>query len=208
MDRVTGILPIEMTSHVFELYVDTSHVSKHPVGKAHEIHTVPRNVALRLGAMCRRWREIAWSLPTLCTTLVIDLFCEGRAHGPHLALEWLERIAGRALTIQFPPMDNMLHTATNEQPPEVIELINRFAAQWKVLDLAGLPCFLLLEVDDLRYTDADTPSLLTHVCVDRRVTGPDVQRTLRLVLRKSRRKHRPTHLLFLSPCLPISLNVE
>ncbi|KAF5309508.1 hypothetical protein D9619_012344 [Psilocybe cf. subviscida] len=135
VDRVTGILPTEVTSLIFELYVDNSQVSQQSARKPHGIHTVPCNIPLRLGAVCRRWGEIAWSLPVLWTTLVINLFCEGRVHGPYLILEWLERTAGRALTIQFQPTDNMLHTATNEQAPKVIELINRFAAPWKVLDL-------------------------------------------------------------------------
>ena len=91
---------------------------------------------LSLGAVCSYWRAIAWSIPSLWSSLVVRVTS---SNDPHIiagvAQEWLARSGQLPLTIRI--------LAYNNKPVSALSnIINRYSTRWSHLDLCMPPnCF-------------------------------------------------------------------
>jgi len=133
--------PPEIGSHIFRLYLPTPLI--------YPIFDYPSNGqeeflwALRLGAVCRKWRELAWATPNLWETLSITVMPStlrilGKSW-PGLISEWLGRSGVLPLTIIFrrdgfsrnDEEEEEFDNATNR----IIEVINLHSSRWRHLSL-------------------------------------------------------------------------
>ena len=85
---------------------------------------------LYLGAICSYWRDIAWSTPSLWSSLVV---CDPSDCDSHLvtgiAREWLARSGRLPLSIYI------LSTFDNKTVSALIDVINHYSPRWSELDL-------------------------------------------------------------------------
>jgi hypothetical protein len=144
-------LPLEIGSHIFRLCLPTLDFEDVQLWK--EAATFTR--VLRLGAVCRKWRELAWATPDLWDTLYLRI-SPSMKHSlaeslPGLLREWLDRSGTHPLTFFFhyvrrfeesddsSSYDEISHEATvfsSESAAElVIEVINLHSGRWRNLHL-------------------------------------------------------------------------
>jgi hypothetical protein len=85
----------------------------------------PKCSPLYLGAVCQKWRQLAWTTPDLWTSLLIG--CRGKYNNdlPQLVNEWLERSASLPLTIMLKDRTEWLYAHD-----EVINILNKHSARW------------------------------------------------------------------------------
>ena len=85
---------------------------------------------LSLGAICNYWRDIAWSTPSLWSSLMI---CDPSKYNMHIATgivqEWLARSGGLPLSIRI------ISTFCNNTVQALVDIINQHSTRWSVLDL-------------------------------------------------------------------------
>ncbi|KAF5309509.1 hypothetical protein D9619_012345 [Psilocybe cf. subviscida] len=183
IDPVTAKLPVEVICRIFELYADLDHVKE-------------QMIAARWEAAGHR----SGPLP-----LVLNLDRRGRSPGSELVHQWLERANGRPLATRFLDIERS-RVRNDSEAFKIIDIINQFSGQWKILDLSGLPYVLLKAINNSQYFDSTTPSQLSHICVsETRFDGFGDPRNS--ILHMSRR-HRPTFLSFLSLGRPIAMNID
>ncbi|PPQ85440.1 hypothetical protein CVT26_012925, partial [Gymnopilus dilepis] len=136
-------LPVEVTSMIFTLYVNPSDDDDD-------------DNPLTLGAVCRRWRQIAWSTPSVWTTLKIDT---SRSFIPcsHSTLikEYLRRSRQLPLSITLcaPFTTSSIPHYYSHSLYSVIEAINQQCNRWHSLDV-NLPCSLLSRFNDAASTSS------------------------------------------------------
>ncbi|KDR77090.1 hypothetical protein GALMADRAFT_428345 [Galerina marginata CBS 339.88] len=83
----------------------------------------------QIGAVCRAWREIAWSTPKLWTTIYI-VFSQGRyATQERLLREWVERAANCPLQIYLSV--SYSSQVQWEPPREIFRMLLKTCHQWK-----------------------------------------------------------------------------
>ncbi|KIM37075.1 hypothetical protein M413DRAFT_31225 [Hebeloma cylindrosporum] len=128
-------IPPEVLANIFQFFVSSDC----------ESHCNP----LFLGAICRRWRAIAWSAPRLWCSIAINV--NRGSHGDEVRLirDWLSRSGQLPLSIRITMNPNY------ELLPEavisaVIEGVNEYADRWRVLDIQVPPSMLPLFHTDLR----------------------------------------------------------
>ena len=152
-------LPAEVTSIIFEFCLPD--FTDHPLSP--DIKE-DRSIPLSLGAICSYWRGIAWSTPSLWSSLVIR---DPSKHNPHIstgiAQEWLARSGGLPLSI------HILSTFNNKTVLALIDIINQYSNRWFNLDLY---------IPDSYY---------------QRFHSSDNQAVIHAPILKSIRFHRPTH---------------
>jgi hypothetical protein len=89
--------PPEIASHIFIQYAPPSALFEKD----------NRGTPLYLGAVCRKWRQLAWATPRLWSSLLVGFRLRGRYNCsnesdlPQLVAEWLERSAILPLTIRL-----------------------------------------------------------------------------------------------------------
>ncbi|KAF8907253.1 hypothetical protein CPB84DRAFT_1768703 [Gymnopilus junonius] len=145
-DPISRQLPPEIASTVFQFYI---HDGSDPLWNEHEESPNP----FVLGAVCRAWREIAWSTPRLWATLSLLFYLPvsgtKMATLVQLAQQWLDRAGQLPLTITF--------RTESGSPIEIramhavlycmIDLIKQYYSRWHrlSLDVDGilLPHFFL-----------------------------------------------------------------
>jgi hypothetical protein len=93
------------------------------------IHYTPHNEnntsnPLYLGAVCHKWRQLAWRTPQLWTALFV------RVYSPQLLAEYLERSASLPLSISLFPSQK---TIDDEIYVEAINILNRHSSRWRIL---------------------------------------------------------------------------
>ena len=133
--------PPEIGSHIFRLCL--------PTPLTHSIFDYPSCTqeaflwALKLGAVCRKWRELAWATPNLWETLSITVIPSTlrtlARSWPGLISEWLGRSGVLPLTITFrrdgfssnDEEEEEFDDATNR----IIEVINSHSSRWRHLSL-------------------------------------------------------------------------
>jgi hypothetical protein len=137
-------LPPEIGSRIFRLSLPTF-----DNGKCLEEILKPwgdRSSAriLRLGAVCRMWRQLAWATPNLWNTLYLfirsgtrDSLAESL---PDLVRDWLERSGSLPLTISFQHHPRSV-SYEDEDTFEaalglVIEILILHSRRWRILNLA------------------------------------------------------------------------
>jgi hypothetical protein len=116
-DRLILRFPPEIASHIFIQYAPPSAL----------FNKGNRSTLLYLGAVCQKWRQLAWATPQLWSSLLVGSIecgrynCSSRSDLPQLISDWLERSASLPLTIRF------------DQVPvyhEVINILNKQSAKW------------------------------------------------------------------------------
>ena len=113
-------LPPDVTSTIFEFCLPDYQLS--PYTK--EDLSIP----LSLGAICTYWRDIAWSTPSLWSSLVVCITRECDSHIV-MAQEWLTRSGQLPLSIHiFSETDNTTLAA-------LADIINQCSFRWSNLDL-------------------------------------------------------------------------
>ena len=110
-DHLLHKFPPEIISLIFIRYAPPS---------AHR-EKKKRSTPLRLGAVCRKWRQLAWATPQLWSSLVVQVTDPGE-DAPRLITEWLERSASLPLTIRYD------HSYVEQA--EVTNILNKHSAWW------------------------------------------------------------------------------
>ena len=100
-------------------------------GQLAPVGDVDLSIPLSLGAICSYWRDIAWSTPSLWSSLVVRVT---RKHDPHIvtsiAHEWLSRSGQLPLSIRICSKFNVHETIT-----PLADIINQYSTRWSDLDL-------------------------------------------------------------------------
>ncbi|KAF9479376.1 hypothetical protein BDN70DRAFT_878859 [Pholiota conissans] len=94
-----------------------------------------------LGAVCRTWRDIAWSTPRLWSSITIHLDYRPDRHAIQrtLAEEWLGRAGQLPLSIRL--VADLHHRGTDIQLLQpLVGLINQYSPRWWNLDLDTPAC--------------------------------------------------------------------
>ena len=131
-DPFIHTFPPEISSYILRLCLPTLDFGKfHAWPKRNEV-----NGALRLGAVCRKWRELAWMTPNLWEMLYLYIGPSTTNSLakllPGLVEAWLGRSGVLPLSISFTNDDS-------ERPeiefaiPRIIEVINLHAGRWRTL---------------------------------------------------------------------------
>ena len=139
-DTLNHKFPIEIVSHIFTLCLPPLRDNLYHHNGIQEEWAVP----LFLGAICRKWRHIAWLTPRLWTTVVVRVsFRTAKQLGgslPQLVTEWLGRSGVLPLTIKF--FAAGAHWQGGEGYDEVkslasliIDILNQHSKRWQNLDL-------------------------------------------------------------------------
>ena len=124
--------------------------------------------ALRVGAVCRKWRRVAWSTPRLWTILDIRLVGNTSSLDSTLifAREWLNRSGQLPLTIHVTGSTMSVAPLEMITMEAVIKLVNEYAHRWQDLQLR-IPGGLLQKIR----SDPQGRSILHNlliVCRERR----------------------------------------
>jgi hypothetical protein len=143
-------LPPEIGSHIFRLSLPTLDFEE-DIELWDEAATFTTRV-LKLGAVCRKWRQLAWTTPDLWDTLFLTIQPSTRRSVakslPGLLCQWLSRSGMRPLTIFFRhfgcskesnshnDLSNEFTIKTLEFATDlVIEVINLHSGRWRNLHL-------------------------------------------------------------------------
>jgi hypothetical protein len=137
-DPLNHKFPPEIVSHIFTLCLPQV-PPLHRQGKIQEEWAAP----LFLGAICRKWRHIAWSTPRLWTTVVVRVSSRtAKQLGgslPQLVTEWLGRSGMLPLTIQFSAARSREQKEGYDEVKSlaclIIDVLNRHSECWQNLDL-------------------------------------------------------------------------
>ena len=89
-DPLIHKFPPEIASHIFMQYSPPDNFFDRPYG------TSP----LYLGAVCQKWRQLAWATPQLWTSIRIHIESH-KGRRTQFVLEWLDRSASLPLTIRL-----------------------------------------------------------------------------------------------------------
>jgi hypothetical protein len=121
-------LPPDVTSTIFEFCVPD--FADHQLSlHSKEDHFIP----LSLGAICSYWREIAWSTPSLWSSLVVLVSGEHHDHiVTGIAQEWLVRSGQLPLSIRiFSDINNESGGVVSA----LADIINQYSTRWSDLEL-------------------------------------------------------------------------
>ncbi|KIM36949.1 hypothetical protein M413DRAFT_282669 [Hebeloma cylindrosporum] len=85
---------------------------------------------LFLGAVCHKWRELAWATPELWTSINVGqkLIHQWSLSAGLLFSEWLERSGTLPLSIRF--LDPINNDSANDVYRVVMDLLNKHSARW------------------------------------------------------------------------------
>ena len=117
-------LPPDVTSTIFEFCL--------PYFEDNQLYSYTEDtisIPLSLGAICTYWREIAWSTPSLWSSLVVFVPNNPSIMATGLAQEWLDRSGQLPLSIRI------ISTSYNNAISEVVEIVNQYSNRWSELDL-------------------------------------------------------------------------
>ncbi|CAA7265055.1 unnamed protein product [Cyclocybe aegerita] len=127
-DYFTHRLPPEVASHIFVLAVADAETLQ-------DQHRAP----LTLGAVSRRWRQIAWSTPRLWTEVPVDLnkFEESFHLPKELLVQWIGRAGQLPLSVHISfdatDSDSSRHTTNFTN---IVNTLNEYSLRWESLSLA------------------------------------------------------------------------
>ncbi|KAF5309420.1 hypothetical protein D9619_012358 [Psilocybe cf. subviscida] len=217
-DTFTSKFPVEIICYIFEEYVKLHEMTRREytttsnTQRPRYFAAIHRSAPLRLGSICRKWRNIAWAHAQLWKTLVVAISCPGHELGPMMVVEWLGRTREQHLDVQmneYWPNPNILATEVPgrqemlENAKSIIQALNGVSSRWRSLDFSDCPLDILSELDSSGCCSA---SILEHLSLGglsrgRRTTGIKL-------LQKSKHRHQPTHFNLLSAIRPSRLNIE
>jgi hypothetical protein len=129
-------LPPDVTSTIFEFCLPdfTDHqLSPYRDTKKEDSDL---SIPLSLGAICSYWRDIAWSTPSLWSSLVVRVT---RKHDSHIVIgiaqEWLARSGQLPLSIRISS------AVYKKAIPALADIINQYSTRWSDLDLYIPDCY-------------------------------------------------------------------
>ncbi|KJA22620.1 hypothetical protein HYPSUDRAFT_643624 [Hypholoma sublateritium FD-334 SS-4] len=158
-DTLLSRLPAEIVSLVFLFCTPTM---------VDACHTVPFNVMLSepliLGAVCHRWRTIAWATPRLWSSISVNPISANLLKTTPLAEEWLERsrnlpltiniyIPGRLRDIRFPMSTEIL---------PMLDALARHSRRWRHISIE-LPHRYILYICDSPFVDRPVALESIHI---------------------------------------------
>ena len=118
-------LPLDVMSTIFEFCL--------PDFTDHQLSPYTKedlSIPLSLGAICSFWREIAWSMPSLWSSLVVRVPSKHDSHiVTGIAREWLARSG------QLPLSICILSTFYNRTVSALADIVNQYSTRWSELDL-------------------------------------------------------------------------
>jgi len=135
-DRLIHQFPPEIASHIFIQYAPPSAL----------LDKGDRSTPLYLGAVCQKWRQLAWTTPQLWSSLLVGFCGRGRYNCsneldlPQLIGGWLERSASLPLTIRFDESERVYTDGVVYH--EVINILNKQSARWYDMHFDLPPCHL------------------------------------------------------------------
>ncbi|CAA7262906.1 unnamed protein product [Cyclocybe aegerita] len=123
-DPVTSRLPPEVISHIFVLCVPE------PIDIPITFEDKGPSAPLLIGAVCKRWHEIAWSTPDLWTTLYFYLDLNTLPQQQKQLEQWLVRSGELPLSIHL-GIKRRVGTISAFYP--FIDIVNQQSYRWKGL---------------------------------------------------------------------------
>ena len=94
------------------------------------------SIPLSLGAICSYWRDIAWSTPSLWSSMVLRV---PNTHDSHIltgiAMKWLARSGHLPLSIRI------FSRFKNKTLSRLADVINQYSTRWSNLDLYIPDCY-------------------------------------------------------------------
>lgn len=137
-DFVASHFPPELSAHIFKFTLPV--YSKRHAHPSMTDEMLP--VQYILGAVCRTWRHIVWTSPTMWTSLSFDVFSEGDKRD--LVRQWLARSGQLPLSLHLYSDGLDYHQAWkfDEKISGLIDIINLHSAQWHELCLSVPPKFM------------------------------------------------------------------
>jgi hypothetical protein len=122
-------LPPDVTSTVFEFCL--TDLVDHQLSPYDEMDL---SFPLSLGAICNYWREIAWSTPTLWSSLVVRVSSKQDSHVINsIAQEWLSRSGQLPLSIYI--RTKSVTVWLYHQISALANIVNHYSSRWSNLDL-------------------------------------------------------------------------
>ena len=120
--------PPEITSHIFIQYAP-------PIALFDRDN---RSAPLYLGAVCRKWRQLAWATPRLWSLLLVGFRrrgkynCINESDLPQLVAEWLERSAtsSLSLTIRLDLSGQGFEDHRDGVYCDVMNILNKHSGKW------------------------------------------------------------------------------
>ena len=125
-DQLIANFPPEISSQIFIHYAPPVEVSDKN----------DRDSPLYLGAVCQKWRQVAWRTPHLWTSL----FVRFKPHSSQLLAELLERSATLPLTIVLSPDSEQI--IDDKIYLEAINILNMHSSRWHILHSTLPACYL------------------------------------------------------------------
>lgn len=178
-DLLTTRLPLEVMCQIFEAYVKLypqvytkpkfyPFSSNIQVGTPVHFSSLNPRAPLSLGAVCRQWRNIAWSHPPLWNNLYIDLSPRGHEHGPTIINEWLTRSQSLPLDIRISDGEGLDDTS-EEHGVATMNVLKQFSSRWRGLDICIQQSTMLYDLEDSYLSDYQNPgcpSILQHLSLN------------------------------------------
>ena len=127
-DRLIHRFPPEIASRIFFHY---SLITRF-------METYAKTNTLFLGAVCQKWRQLAWATPKVWTWIYINdkVIYRWNSNAAKLLAEWLERSAALPLTIRFVGPSN----GDSAVYCVVTDLLNKHSARWYDIRLVIPAC--------------------------------------------------------------------
>jgi len=125
-DPLIYSFPPEIASHIFMQYATPSALFDRD----------NRSTPLYLGAVCRKWRQLAWATPRLWSSLLVGFRLRGRYNCsnesdlPQLVAEWLDRSASLPLTIRLDLSGQGFEDHGDGVYCDVINILNKHSGKW------------------------------------------------------------------------------
>ncbi|KAF9479106.1 hypothetical protein BDN70DRAFT_879171 [Pholiota conissans] len=140
-DPLCHYLPVELAAKIFAIYCEEYRKTIEESG------LVGRTASpLRLAAVCRRWRDIAFNTPVLWAFLLISHSRYWVAH-PDIVEQWLRRTGTRPLSIRISLKESQNYT--NGQKRSICTIFDHlrdYSDRWKFMNIFMLSkhCKMLL----------------------------------------------------------------
>jgi hypothetical protein len=139
-------LPPEIGSRILCLSLPTLNNGMRDAKAIHGLWSIKREWAapLKLGFVCRKWRQLAWATPNLWTTLYIGITssttCSIAELLPDFLHEWLGRSGVLPLTVYFVHDNDYSDSSYDEFPAELITRTRALEVATGLVDILNLHC--------------------------------------------------------------------